>query len=456
MRNRGTLRIGVIVNDLATVNIDSQLVHRDADFRGGVYEVQGGCICCDAGEELFHTLKKLIDHAVAQGNPLDHILVECSGISQASEVVAKLSIAPQVGGSRCIQNMEGLRGSEKLKLLRTLHFQGVVAVIDASVFLHWCNDEKKNKLLNNRDGVLRVLVMEQVRDADSIVFNKVDLVDEEQLGLVEEKIKAINPTATTYRSEYGRLPIEAILNVQKKKTLVQKETPREIQCNHENCNHSSCSKRKAENDLNETSRKKTKYNDDTHYGVSSVVYKRQRPFHPTRLAMRVLSRMPASQQARFELAVRIGSGGCSFPCEASEKVNEKLPLLFTDELKNPFSGIFRSKGFIWLAHAPCRAFYWAHTGPHLEITSHASWWIDTPKASWPSENVDSINKLCKGDYGDRRQELVLMGTNLERAELEKALDECLLADEEMAAFELLLKEKCEEEKKTEKKRPLLY
>ena len=156
INNHGDLRIGVVVNDLATVNIDSQLVEHDALLAAapsiisdvttdsdanknsrsvdmGVYEVQGGCICCDASDELFHTLKRLLDHAAGKGRTLDHIVIECSGVSQASEVVTKLSVAPSLKPV-CAADEGVMSTADKLALLGTIKLQGVVSVTDSSMF----------------------------------------------------------------------------------------------------------------------------------------------------------------------------------------------------------------------------------------------------------------------------------------------------------------------------------
>ena len=69
LTNKEGLKIGIIVNDVAEINIDAKLV-RNQD-KGGVgqdyavgtsdmMELQNGCVCCSASDELFANLDRLI------------------------------------------------------------------------------------------------------------------------------------------------------------------------------------------------------------------------------------------------------------------------------------------------------------------------------------------------------------------------------------------------------------
>lgn len=62
------------------------------------------------------------------------------------------------------------------------------------------------------------------------------------------------------------------------------------------------------------------------------------------------------------------------------------------------------------------------------------WWADAPREHWP-EDVEQrafIEAEFVGDYGDRRQEIVFIGQNLEPKNTRQTLDNCLLSDAEMS------------------------
>jgi G3E family GTPase len=125
------------------------------------------------------------------------------------------------------------------------------------------------------------------------------------------------------------------------------------------------------------------------YGFASFAYQARRPFHP-----------------------------------------ERLLTFINSEL---FGSIVRLKGAIWLATRNNQAAEWSHAGRVFALHSAGMWAAATPKEDWPEESefVESIREVWEEPYGDRRTELVIIGQALERTEIEAALDECLLTDEEM-------------------------
>jgi G3E family GTPase len=338
-------------------------------------------------------------------------------------------------------------------------------------------------------------MLEQVRDADMVIINKKDLVDKTELETLAKKIRAINPRADVISSEFGFLDPKAVLArlaVRKRNTQSNTVTSSPHQEPDLHVDEGTTeeevrpTKRRTEEEVRPTKRRRRSTanavniapgragavrkdsevavssptaHPPLHAGVECVVYRRRRPFHPARLAMRVLSRLPASQQARFEAAVRIGSGGLRFSCPASEAVEARLPPLpgtlddqacatpaVSGDAKtqpvaedNPLAGVFRSKGFVWVAHDPQRALYWTHTGPQLELTAHAAWWADAAPELWPTsaDSKDAIRSRFSGEWGDRRQELVFMGQGLRQEAIFALLDQCLLTDEEIPAYRAL-------------------
>ena len=68
LENKENVKIGVIVNDVASVNIDSKLVAGMAD---NMLELQNGCACCSLADELFFSVERMMDN-----RDLDAIVVE--------------------------------------------------------------------------------------------------------------------------------------------------------------------------------------------------------------------------------------------------------------------------------------------------------------------------------------------------------------------------------------------
>ena len=126
------------------------------------------------------------------------------------------------------------------------------------------------------------------------------------------------------------------------------------------------------------------------YGISSFTYRARRPFHPERLYTMVTT--------------------------------GNLPTV-------------RSKGFCWLASQPDIAAMWSQAGGSFRIAPAGRWWAAAPRENWPDdqESLEWIQTKWEEPHGDRRQEVVLIGIDLDKERLCEVLDSCLLSDEEMQA-----------------------
>eukprot|EP00287_Rhodomonas_sp_CCMP768_P004843 CAMPEP_0196730896 /NCGR_PEP_ID=MMETSP1091-20130531/10821_1 /TAXON_ID=302021 /ORGANISM="Rhodomonas sp., Strain CCMP768" /LENGTH=164 /DNA_ID=CAMNT_0042073981 /DNA_START=1 /DNA_END=495 /DNA_ORIENTATION=- len=107
--------------------------------------------------------------------------------------------------------------------------------------------------------------------------------------------------------------------------------------------------------------------------------------------------------------------------------------------KNALHSVIRSKGFVWLANYPQSAHYWSHAGHYFSLESLGIWWVTTALSEWPKQRPD-INKVLEdfdrgeGRFGDRRQEIVFIGIDLDQDVVEELLDACLLSDAEMQEY----------------------
>lgn len=123
------------------------------------------------------------------------------------------------------------------------------------------------------------------------------------------------------------------------------------------------------------------------YGITSFVYRTFRPFHPQR---------------------------------------------FRDFMNSEWEGVLRSKGFFWIASRMDYSLVWSQAGMACRIEPGAMWWIAMPESEWPAEKDEraEIFEHWERPYGDRRQEIVFIGQNMDEPALCERLDACLLTDEE--------------------------
>ena len=128
------------------------------------------------------------------------------------------------------------------------------------------------------------------------------------------------------------------------------------------------------------------------YGFGSLVYNSRRPFHPQRLHQ----------------------------------------LMWSEHL----SEIARIKGFVWLASRHDMAGCWSLAGRIHSMPAFAPWYMALDHDLWPWEDrpmIDRLKSLWQEPYGDRRQEIVLIGRHLNEDHIRKLLDEALLTDDEFEA-----------------------
>jgi G3E family GTPase len=125
------------------------------------------------------------------------------------------------------------------------------------------------------------------------------------------------------------------------------------------------------------------------YGMSSFVFRARRPFHPERFA--------TFMRAKKE-------------------------------------GVIRSKGFFWLASRPEWIGVWAQAGRITELGPAGIWWAALDRSQWPKDREEraAIKADWEKPWGDRRQELVFIGQNMDQPGIEAGLHAALLTDAEVA------------------------
>jgi G3E family GTPase len=224
LENREGVKVGVLVNDVAEVNIDAKLVRNQDKGETGVaddivsandmVELSNGCVCCSASDEMLKGIDWLIQRN-GDAEPFDHIVVECTGVAEPSGVREKFQDA----------EIEGALELSECKL------HTMVTVVDSSSFLkEW---ESKQVLSDRPDlgyepgqgsdydpsatdvasGSRKIvdLLIGQIECADVVVLNKTDQLREGQLEVLTQVVQALNIGARVVPAEFGRVPLSEML-----------------------------------------------------------------------------------------------------------------------------------------------------------------------------------------------------------------------------------------------------
>lgn len=361
LHNKEGLRVAVIVNDMSEVNIDAQYIanqNKLSRTEEKLVEMSNGCICCTLREDLMIEVEKLAN----EGN-FDYLLIESTGISEPIPIAQTFTFVDE---------------TNNIDLSKFSYIDTLITVVDCFNFF---SDFGTNELLVDREltdieGDYRTIVnllTEQIEFANVIILNKIDLVNEETIGILKAVIKKLNPLAKLITSEFGQVALSEILYTN--------------MFDFEEAQSSSGWQLELEKEIHTP--------ESEAYGISSFVFKNAKPFHPERFWKYL---------------------NTSYPSE-----------------------IIRAKGLFWLASRPSEALNFSQAGGSSRLEGAGVWWCSMPyeeRIMYPSfhENKAFIESKWTKEWGDRMNELVFIGQDLNKDEIIKNLESCLLQEEEYSLF----------------------
>jgi G3E family GTPase len=360
LHNKEGLKVAVIVNDMSEVNIDARTVENEqvlSRTEEKLVEMSNGCICCTLREDLMIEVEKL-----AKAGKFDYILIESTGIGEPIPVAQTFSFMDEENG---------------IDLSQYAYIDTMVTVVDCYNFFRdfGSDDLLLDRSLTDIEGDYRTIVnllTDQIEFANVIVLNKADLVDEATVNLLKAAIGKLNPGAKLIASDFGRVPPASIMNTGL--------------FDFDEASQGAGWQKELENEhVPETEE----------YGISSLVFRDKRPFHPQRF-WRYLS--------------------------------EEFP-----------STIIRTKGLFWLASRADDAMNFSQAGGSSRLERAGVWWASMPfqeRINYPSflDYQHTIEERWDIDFGDRMNELVFIGQHLDHTEINHALEKCLLNEIEIEEY----------------------
>ncbi len=223
------------------------------------------------------------------------------------------------------------------------------------------------------------LLTDQVEFANVIILNKSDLVSEDQLGLLETTLKRLNPSAKIIRTTHSKIDPKEILHTGLFDYEVAEQSAgwqKELELAQQGIGHSP---------------------ETEEFGISSFVFQNAIPFHPQRFLEFVSTDFPTT--------------------------------------------IIRSKGIFWLGSRPDKAILWSQAGGSMKVEIYGRWWASVPmkqRALSESyiENQDIIQEKWHKQWGDRMNELVFIGQDLDKSKILTDLNKCLMTKAEIEAMNI--------------------
>ena len=211
------------------------------------------------------------------------------------------------------------------------------------------------------------LLVDQIEFADVIVLNKVTVAGPEKLADARRIIRSLNPGARVIETDFSDVPLTAVFDTGL--FDFEKARTRPLWVRELNGH---------EDHVPETQE----------YGIESFVWRARRPFDARRIRT-VLGRATP--------------------------------------------GVLRAKGWFWVESDPDLIFEYSVAGGLADIRPLGRWWAATPQRDWPTDAqaLARIHGNWRAPFGDRRQELVFIGTGMDRLALTSALDACLVSHPRM-------------------------
>ncbi|MFT9018343.1 zinc metallochaperone GTPase ZigA [Acetobacter malorum] len=259
------------------------------------------------------------------------------------------------------------RDEDGQSLLDIARLDTMVTVVDAVNLL---KDYASTDFLKDRgetagdadDRALVDLLVEQIEFADVVILNKVSTATPEQREAAKQIIRALNPDADLIETDMGIVPLDRVLNTHRFDHDKAEQHPLWYKELYGAAEH-----------VPETEE----------YGISSFVYRARRPF---------------------------------------------IPEKFKAFIDTSWPGVVRAKGHFWLATRPEWVGELGQAGALVRTQAMGLWWCVIPTQHWPEDDDWKAMLVGKWDpvYGDRRQEIVFIGTpEMDEPALRAALDACL-------------------------------
>jgi G3E family GTPase len=261
----------------------------------------------------------------------------------------------------------------KISTLDTL-----VTVVDAYNFIrdYSSTDTLQARALTDMKDDYRSIVnllTDQIEFANVIILNKTDIVTREDVGVLKSVIQKLNGEAKIIESSFGKVPLSEIMNTGLFDFDKTSQSAGWIQ------------------ELNKDHTPETE-----EYGISSFVFRDKRPFHPVR---------------------------------------------FWNYLNHAWHGnIIRSKGLFWIASRKNEALNWSQAGGSLRADKAGVWWSSMSfkeRISYAAfvENQQAIESKWDKQFGDRENELVIIGQDLDKDAITGELQNCLCTESEIRDME---------------------
>ncbi|MEG9861016.1 MAG: cobalamin biosynthesis protein CobW [Parvularculales bacterium] len=201
LKTAGGRRLALIINEFGDLGVDGEIIRECADeacSEEDILELANGCLCCTVADDFMPAMTNLLGRSPAPA----HIIIETSGLALPKPLVQAFSW-PEVRTRATVD--------------------GVIALVDAAAVQEGrftCDDkavevQRRADPMLNHETPLKELFDDQLACADMVVFNKTDLLDEDQLESVIMRTQAgMRSGVRMVCSAHGQIAADIILGLE--------------------------------------------------------------------------------------------------------------------------------------------------------------------------------------------------------------------------------------------------
>jgi G3E family GTPase len=370
------------VNDIGEVNIDASLIEKGGVVGQGddsLVALQNGCICCTLKMDLVKQLQDIISM-----KRFDYIVIEASGICEPGPIAQTICSIPQMVPDMEVQP----------------RLDAIVTVVDALRMKDEFGSGLSLKRPDIDDEDIENLVIQQIEFCNIVLLNKASEVTPDELGRIRGIIRELQSKAEIIDTNYGDVDLDRIINtgmfdfddVATSATWIQEvERHDDDDDDDDDDDHEHHHHHDDDDDHDEHEHEHHHHHHHHHdegeaeeYGIGTYVYYARRP---------------------LELGL------------FDEFVARKWP-----------KGIIRAKGICWFKDEADICYVFEQAGRQVSLRNAGQWYATMPKKELQQlmEQQPGLRRDWDDQYGDRMQKLVFIGQHLDKEQIARELDFCLI------------------------------
>lgn len=381
LSNKKGIRFAVIVNDIGEVNIDATLIQQGGvvgQSDDSLVALQNGCICCTLKTDLMNQIVEIM-----KMDKFDYIVIEASGICEPEPIAQTICSMKSIGG------VYTEFGTPRLDCLVTV----VDALRMADEF--GCGESLERKNLEEDD--IENLIIQQIEFCNVILLNKASEVSPESLEKIKHIIREIQTKAQIIECDYADVDLEKLLDTNMfdyRQTESGAGWIRGLESDvHDEEHHHEEHEEEHDHHHEDHEEHHHHHHDHDHeggeveeYGIGTFVYFRR----------------PAFDLNKFDWFV-----------------NKKLP-----------KSVIRAKGLCYFSDNTDMSCLFEQAGKQIMLREAGQWYATAPEEDLirMMRQDPTIMKDWDAHYGDRMQKIVFIGQHMDKEQICKDLDECLVKE----------------------------